>query len=109
VRSVIAVVLERDGGCVGKGQLPGECWGLLTGHHIVNRGMGGSKLFGGADWRLAMCEGHNAAMESDPETARRAVELGMKVPRNGVKPERARVHYRDGWHVLDGFRRVRSA
>lgn len=104
--NVIAAVIARDGGCVGKGLLPGPCWGRLTGHHIVNRGMGGSKLHASKDWRLTMCEGHNAAMESDALTARLALAFGMKLPRNWKLPLCPRVYYVDGWHTLVGGTRI---
>jgi hypothetical protein len=109
VKTTLDILIARDHHCVGKDQLPTRCWGGLSPHHIVNRGMGGSKLHDGPEWTILMCAGHNAAMESDSETAKIARALGFKIRRNGKIPDHAKVHYLDGWFYLIGALRVEAA
>jgi len=76
--AVIKLVKARDSYCWECGATEG-----LVLHHIVNRGQGGSKLLDRADNLIRVCSLYNSAMESDPEIAQTARELGHKQSRFG--------------------------
>lgn len=62
-----------------------HCWHCgsevdLVPHHRINRGMGGSKLLDTADNLIMVCAIYNGAMESYPDTARRARQYNHKLP-----------------------------
>jgi hypothetical protein len=67
-------VIDRDGCC--------PCCGdvyMLTIHHRINRGMGGSRKRDNLANLMVLCSQTNQALESDPVWQRRAIEYGWKL------------------------------
>jgi hypothetical protein len=95
-------IVERDGErCVACGSV----W-QLTIHHRVNRGAGGSKLFDGYEFLLAVCNPCNVSFESSAEVAQMARGLGYKLPRNvapAIDATKVPVYYQylSKWYYLD--------
>lgn len=89
--------LDRDGGCIHCGEQE-----AVAPHHRRNRGMGGSKNLDRASNIIVLCSVLNGLLESDPNWAERAVELGWKL-RPGSVPEETPVFYpcRAQWLTLD--------
>ena len=103
-------ILERDDGrCVACGSM----W-QLTIHHRVNRGSGGSKLFDGFEYLLAVCNPCNVSFEASAEVADMARKLGYKLPRNANPPvdatqEPVYYQYLSKWYLLDTNGRKKEA
>jgi len=95
-------IVERDGErCVACGSV----W-QLTIHHRVNRGSGGSKLFDGYEYLLAVCNPCNVSFEASAEVAEMARQLGYKLPRNAapaIDATKVPVYYQylSKWYLLD--------
>lgn len=95
-------IYNRDGGrCVACGGIH-----MLTIHHRVNRGSGGSKLFDGSEYLLTVCNPCNGSFEASAEVAEMARKLGYKLPRNAnppIDPTQVPVYYQylSKWYQLD--------
>lgn len=88
--------VDRDGGCVHCGESL-----VVSPHHRLNRGMGGSKVRDVPSNIITICSWLNNAMESDPEVAELARELGWKL-RIGQDPKTESLyHFARGWLTLD--------
>ena len=97
-------ILERDGWvCVACGTLT-----MLTIHHRINRGMGGSALVDSPAHLLSICNPCNVAFESNADRAEQARAYGYKLAKNAkppIDPTSVPVKYAmDGnWYLLDNL------
>jgi hypothetical protein len=112
VEKVRQRVYDRDGGCVVAGSawaLLWPCGGAWTIQHRVNRGMGGSAQFDQVESLLVMCAVHNSMDAGSMQFREACIRQGWSMPRWVVRsyaPGSVPVWYQDGWHWLDGDRRV---
>jgi len=79
------------------------CTSGLTMQHRVGRGAGGSALFDGPAYLIAMCQHHNTLETSSADFAAVCLDNGWKLPRNRVDVVAATVpvRYWDGWYLLE--------
>jgi hypothetical protein len=101
-RAVVARAIDRDQRCVFCGRVNDPQ--RLTGHHRLNRGMGGAADAEVSSVRhcLALCWECNGAIEASAVRAAEARDRGIKLRRGD--PLETPVLYPDGvWYVLDAF------
>lgn len=111
VAKVRKVVFERDNAtCVlAHTELFGSCTDELTIQHRVARGMGSSRLFDAPNYLLSMCAYHNWLDVADADFHLYCINQGYSIPRwvlNTNQINRIPVWYPDGWHILDGVKRL---
>lgn len=105
-------VIDRDGGrCVISG--PGCLRVATIADHRANRGSGGSKLLNDMVCLIAACAICNGGKEdADGPYRARLIARGIRVEKDSTNAktlERCRLRpvlYADGWHLLEGSRRV---
>ena len=59
-------VIRRDGDCVMKNMVGLRCWGRLDPHHVVQKGMGGTKRPDTADDLITLCRIHHDYVHAHP-------------------------------------------